>query len=122
MVRPAYQASARKPGRRPSENEGLRYVLSDVEADTCVERQKEAGIRGSLPRLPVCLRHWGPLSGVKGILVRKGNSARLVLAVQMLGRAAAVEIDSAFVEPVSRVHGKSADVSPTRFLLNCQTI
>jgi transcription antitermination factor NusG len=63
----------------------------------------------------------GPLRGVKGILVRKGNSARLVLAVQMLGRAAAVEIDSAFVEPLFR---KSPDVSATRLVLatNCQTI
>ena len=70
-----------------------------------------------------CVRvAYGPLSGVTGILVRKGNSARLVLAVQMLGRAAAVEIDSALVEPLSRVHGKSVDVSPTRFELNCQTI
>ena len=60
----------------------------------------------------------GPLSGVQGILVRKGNSARLVLAVQMLGRAAAVEIDSALVEPLSCVHEKSPDVSPARFVLN----
>jgi len=66
----------------------------------------------------------GPLSGIKGILVRKGNSARLVLAVQMLGRAAAVEIDSAFVEPLSCVQGKSPDAPPARFVLttNCQTV
>ena len=63
----------------------------------------------------------GPLKGVKGILVRKGNSTRLVFAVQMLGRAAAVEIDSAFVEPL---FWKSPDVSATRFVLttNCRTI
>lgn len=45
----------------------------------------------------------GPLCGVKGILVRKGNSARLVLAIQMLGRAAAVDIDCACVESVEPV-------------------
>jgi transcription antitermination factor NusG len=63
----------------------------------------------------------GPLFGVKGILVRKGNSARLVLTIQMLGRAAAVEIDSACVkclEPVSRVQEWRMEASPARFPSN----
>jgi transcription antitermination factor NusG len=50
----------------------------------------------------------GPLTGVQGILQRKRDQFRLVLSIQMLGRAAAVEIDAFAVEriPGSRVlHG-----------------
>jgi transcription antitermination factor NusG len=56
----------------------------------------------------------GPLAGLEGILVRKKNFYRLVLSVQMLGKAAAVEIDSSFLE---RVKGR-ADVRGgiTRFI------
>lgn len=43
---------------------------------------------------------FGPLAGIEGILVRKGTSAKLVLCIEMLGRAAGVEIDSACVEPL----------------------
>jgi transcription antitermination factor NusG len=40
----------------------------------------------------------GPLAGFQGILVRKKNLYRLVLSVEMLGKAAAVEIDAFLVE------------------------
>jgi transcription antitermination factor NusG len=46
-----------------------------------------------------CVR-FGPLAGLKGIFVRKGKSSRLVLTVEMLGRAAAVEIEESYVEPL----------------------
>lgn len=36
----------------------------------------------------------GPLAGMEGILVRRKDTCRLVISVQMLGRSAAVEIDS----------------------------
>jgi transcription antitermination factor NusG len=39
----------------------------------------------------------GPLRGVTGKLVRKGPHARLVLAVDLIGRAVSVEIDAADV-------------------------
>ena len=42
----------------------------------------------------------GPLAGMKGILVREGSATRLVLLVEMLGIAAAVEIDRNCVGPV----------------------
>jgi transcription antitermination factor NusG len=42
----------------------------------------------------------GPLAGVRGILVRKGRHARLVLAIHLIQQAAAVELDSADVRPV----------------------
>ncbi|MGD0908252.1 MAG: UpxY family transcription antiterminator [Candidatus Acidiferrales bacterium] len=46
----------------------------------------------------------GPLRGVEGVLVRKKGLARLVVSMEMLGRAAAVEInvsDIARIEPLS---------------------
>jgi transcription antitermination factor NusG len=40
----------------------------------------------------------GPLTGIQGILVRKKNLYRLVISVEMLGRAAALEMDASLVE------------------------
>ena len=51
----------------------------------------------------------GPLAGIQGILVRKRNAYRLVLSVEMLGKAAALEIDAALVE---RVNEKSWSIAP----------
>jgi len=42
----------------------------------------------------------GPLSGLEGILTRKKGEARLVVAMNMLGRSAAVEIDVLNVERI----------------------
>jgi transcription antitermination factor NusG len=43
----------------------------------------------------------GPLEGVKGILVRKKNVYRLILSVEMLGKAVAVEVGGFEVEPLN---------------------
>jgi transcription antitermination factor NusG len=43
----------------------------------------------------------GPLAGVEGILVRTKNQCRLVVSVEMLGKAVAVEVDASVVERVS---------------------
>jgi transcription antitermination factor NusG len=43
----------------------------------------------------------GPLAGIEGILVRKKNVYRLVLSVEMLGKAVAVEVDAFLVERIS---------------------
>src|SRR5205807_7719881 len=40
----------------------------------------------------------GPLAGIQGILVRKKNLYRLVLSVEILGKAASVEIDAFLIE------------------------
>jgi transcription antitermination factor NusG len=40
----------------------------------------------------------GPLAGLGGILVRKKNVCRLVVSIEMLGKAAAVEIDTVLIE------------------------
>jgi transcription antitermination factor NusG len=43
----------------------------------------------------------GPLMGIQGILIRKKNIFRLVLSVEILGKAASVEVDSFLVEPLN---------------------
>lgn len=40
----------------------------------------------------------GPLRGIRGILVRKGRHARLVVAIHLIQRAAAVELDAVDVQ------------------------
>jgi transcription antitermination factor NusG len=59
----------------------------------------------------------GPLEGIQGILVRKKNLYRLVLSVEMLGKAAAVEVDAVLVERLSRkspgVYGTDYPSAPT---------
>ena len=53
----------------------------------------------------------GPLAGLEGILVRKKNSLRLVLSVELLEKSVAVELDACLVEravrskPVLLPHG-----------------
>ncbi len=45
---------------------------------------------------------FGPLEGIEGILLRKKNLFRLVLSVEMLQKAVAVEVDISMVERVAR--------------------
>ena len=42
----------------------------------------------------------GPLEGVEGVLIRKKNSLRLVLSLELLARSASVEVDASAVERV----------------------
>jgi len=42
----------------------------------------------------------GPLTGVKGILTRIKNRYRVVISVELLQKAVAVEVDAAIVEPL----------------------
>jgi transcription antitermination factor NusG len=56
----------------------------------------------------------GMLTGIRGILVRKKGSCRLVLSVEMLGKAAAVEVDATSVEPL-RASRRVSVAEPTRF-------
>jgi transcription antitermination factor NusG len=60
---------------------------------------------------------WGPLAGVEGILVRIKDSFRLVVSIEILGRAAAVEIDAPCVERMKRDKldtQRSGSAPPTR--------
>ena len=42
----------------------------------------------------------GPLMGVRGIVVRKGKRARLVVGIELIQQAASVELDAEDVEPL----------------------
>lgn len=42
----------------------------------------------------------GPLQGLHGVLARKRNQFRLVLSVEMLGKAASVQVDASIVEKI----------------------
>jgi len=50
----------------------------------------------------------GPFEGMEGILVRKSGSTRLVVSIELLGRAAAVEMNEAFV---LRIDAKRASLA-----------
>jgi transcription antitermination factor NusG len=60
----------------------------------------------------------GPLAGLQGLLVRQKNVYRLVISVEILGRAAAVEVDSFLVERLAKLsvvrHGVPAHVDSQR--------
>lgn len=51
---------------------------------------------------------YGPLTGIEGILVRKKNISRLVISVEILGTAAAIEISALQVEAVNAPRAKDS--------------
>jgi transcription antitermination factor NusG len=59
----------------------------------------------------------GPLMGIQGILVRKKNLYRLVLSVEILGKAASVEVDALLVERLNAMptcyDGRGHALAPT---------
>lgn len=69
----------------------------------------QAVVQSELPRLPWPFLQvgqkvriaYGPLSGFEGILANLKGNHRLVLSVSLLRRSVAVEIDSAWVSPIS---------------------
>ena len=72
---------------------------SEIEA---IRRVVEGGVRVEPHPFLTC-GEWvrvkcGPLMGIQGILVRKKNLYRLVLSVEILGKAASVEVDAVLVE------------------------
>ena len=54
----------------------------------------------------------GPLTGVEGILIRMKNQFRLVVSVEMLGKAVAVEVDAFVVERVGGMSRKGFAADP----------
>ena len=50
----------------------------------------------------------GPLQGVEGFLVRKKNLYRLVLSVELLGQAVALDVDAYLIEKVSSATTKQS--------------
>ena len=88
-------------------NAGQPAAIPPAEIDA-IQRAVESGSRVEPHPLLKC-GDWvrvksGPFEGIQGILVRKKNLFRLVFSVEMLGKAAAVEVDAFLVE---RVNGKS---------------
>ncbi len=66
-----------------------RLVTSDLQYDPCPFISE-----GS--RVEVI---YGPLKGVTGLLVKKDRHARLVLSVELIGRAVATTVDAADIRP-----------------------
>jgi transcription antitermination factor NusG len=85
---------------------GQPAVIPPVEIDA-IRRAVENGCRVEPHPLLKCgvrVRvNCGPLEGIEGILDRKKNLHRLVLSVEMLGKAVAVEVDGFQVERVGCV-------------------
>ena len=48
----------------------------------------------------------GPLEGVEGIVIRRKNRLRLVISLELIQRAAMVEIDAADLEPIGKSTGE----------------
>jgi transcription antitermination factor NusG len=95
----AFVLSAGQPAAIPT---------SDIEA---IRRSVESGVHVE-PHPFLKSGEWvrvksGSLEGIQGVLVRNKSVFRVVLSVEMLGKAAAVEVDVARVE---RLNGKPAQV------------
>jgi transcription antitermination factor NusG len=80
---------------------GQPAAIPEVEIDA-IRRVVESGVAVETHPFLKC-GQWvkvkcGPLAGVEGILVRKKNISRLVLSVEMLGAAAAIEVSASQIE------------------------
>src|SRR5580693_8648563 len=83
---------------------GQPAAIPDIEVEA-IRRVVESGVRVEAHPYLKC-GNWvrvkcGPLAGIEGILVRKKNVSRLVLSVEMLGTAAAIEVEAFQVEEVN---------------------
>jgi transcription antitermination factor NusG len=83
---------------------------AEIEA---IQRAIESGARVEAHPFLKC-GNWvrvkcGPLSGIEGILVRKKNVSRLVLTVEILGTAAAIEVAAFQVEAVNAPRLRNSD-------------
>jgi transcription antitermination factor NusG len=96
-------------------NAGQPAAIPPEEIDA-VRRAVESGARVEPHPLLKC-GDWvrvkgGLLAGIEGILVRKKNVYRLVVSVEMLGKAVAVEVDAFLVERVSGNRPNDCTISP----------
>ncbi len=55
----------------------------------------------------------GPLTGVRGVLIRKGKHARLVVGIHLIQQAASVELDAEDIQPITS-HRGSATMTQSR--------
>src|SRR5580698_10796503 len=83
---------------------GQPAAIPDIEIEA-IRRVIESGARVEAHPYLKC-GNWvrvksGPLTGIEGILVRKKSTSRLVLSVEILGTAAAIEVAGFQVEAVN---------------------
>jgi transcription antitermination factor NusG len=83
---------------------GQPAAIPDIEIEA-IRRVVESGARVEAHPYLKC-GNWvrvkcGPLAGIEGILVRKKNLSRLVLSVELLGTAAAIEVAAFQVEAIN---------------------
>jgi transcription antitermination factor NusG len=85
-------------------NAGQPAAIPDTEIEA-IRRVVESGTRVEAHPFLKCGNRvrvkCGPLAGIEGILVRKKNVSRLVLSVEILGTAAAIEVAAFQVEEVN---------------------
>jgi transcription antitermination factor NusG len=83
---------------------GQPAAIPDIEIEA-IRRVVESGVRVEAHPYLKCGNRvrvkCGPLAGIEGILVRKKNISRLVLSVEILGTAAAIEVAAFQVEAVN---------------------
>ena len=92
---------------------GQPAAIPDVEIEA-VRRVIESGTRVEAHPYLKCGNRvrvkCGPLSGIEGILVRKKNISRLVLSVEILGTAAAIEVSAFQIEPVNATQSRNYNI------------
>lgn len=91
---------------------GQPAAIPDIEIEA-IRRAVESGTRVEIHPFLKC-GSWvrvkcGPLAGIEGILVRKKNISRLVLTVEILGTAAAIEVATFQVEAVTAPRGRDTN-------------
>ena len=83
---------------------GQPAAIPDIEIEA-IRRVVESGVRVEAHPFLKCGDRvrikCGPLAGIEGILVRKKNISRLVLSVEILGTAAAMEVAAFQVEAIN---------------------
>jgi transcription antitermination factor NusG len=93
---------------------GQPAAIPSIEIDA-IRRAVESGFRLE-PHPALKSGDWvrvknGPLEGIRGILARKKNLHRLVLSVEMLGKAVSVEVDLLQVERINPKPSNAHDAS-----------
>jgi transcription antitermination factor NusG len=94
---------------------GQPAAIPDIEIEA-IRRVVESGARVEAHPYLKC-GNWvrvkcGPLTGIEGILVRKKNISRLVLSVEILGTAAAIEVAAFQVEAVKGPRPRDSGSGP----------
>ena len=94
---------------------GQPAAIPDFEIEA-IRRVVESGARVEAHPFLKC-GNWvrvkcGPLAGIEGILVRKKNISRLVLSVEILGTAAAIEVAAFQVEAVNASRPRDYNIGP----------